>query len=66
MLIDQIQCDAESPQCNWCKHHNLACTYSRLADMGARSQGRGRGSQSHADDRQYILSSHGHGKAKGL
>ncbi|KAE8160854.1 hypothetical protein BDV40DRAFT_204171 [Aspergillus tamarii] len=26
----KIQCDTEFPQCNWCKHHNLACTYSRL------------------------------------
>lgn len=26
----QIQCDAEFPQCNWCKHHNLACTYNRI------------------------------------
>ncbi|KAB8259950.1 hypothetical protein BDV32DRAFT_123704 [Aspergillus pseudonomiae] len=26
----KIQCDAEFPQCNWCKHHNLACTYNRL------------------------------------
>jgi hypothetical protein len=27
----QIQCDAEFPQCNWCKHQSLACTYNRLA-----------------------------------
>lgn len=26
----KIQCDAEFPQCNWCKHHNLACTYNRI------------------------------------
>ncbi|KAF7712600.1 Fungal Zn(2)-Cys(6) binuclear cluster domain-containing protein [Penicillium ucsense] len=27
----KIKCDAELPQCNWCKHHNLACTYNRIA-----------------------------------
>ncbi|KAL3493062.1 hypothetical protein BJX62DRAFT_249997 [Aspergillus germanicus] len=27
----KIQCDAEFPQCNWCKHQSLACTYNRLA-----------------------------------
>ncbi|KAL4965133.1 transcription factor domain-containing protein [Aspergillus stella-maris] len=27
----KIQCDAEYPQCDWCKHQNLACTYNRLA-----------------------------------
>ncbi|KAL2837220.1 C6 zinc finger domain protein [Aspergillus pseudodeflectus] len=26
----KIQCDAKSPQCNWCEHHNLACTYNRI------------------------------------
>ncbi|KAL7948103.1 hypothetical protein V8C42DRAFT_316700 [Trichoderma barbatum] len=26
----KIQCDADVPQCNWCKHHDLACTYQRL------------------------------------
>ncbi|KAL5088894.1 hypothetical protein Trisim1_006040 [Trichoderma cf. simile WF8] len=26
----KIQCDADVPQCNWCKHHDLACTYRRL------------------------------------
>ncbi|GIC90428.1 transcription factor domain-containing protein [Aspergillus udagawae] len=26
----KIQCDAEFPQCNWCKHHNLACTFNRI------------------------------------
>ncbi|KAL5359571.1 hypothetical protein BJX96DRAFT_59613 [Aspergillus floccosus] len=27
----KIKCDAELPQCNWCKHHSLACTYDRIA-----------------------------------
>ncbi|RDK42470.1 hypothetical protein M752DRAFT_319267, partial [Aspergillus phoenicis ATCC 13157] len=27
----KIKCDAEFPQCNWCRHHNLACTYNRIA-----------------------------------
>ncbi|CAG7970150.1 unnamed protein product [Penicillium salamii] len=27
----KIKCDAEFPQCNWCKHHGLACTYNRIA-----------------------------------
>ncbi|KAH6657582.1 hypothetical protein BKA67DRAFT_590998 [Truncatella angustata] len=25
----KIQCDGESPQCNWCKHHDLECTFDR-------------------------------------
>ncbi|KAL2816936.1 C6 zinc finger domain protein [Aspergillus granulosus] len=35
----KIQCDTEFPQCNWCKHHNLACTFNRIrthADTGNR------------------------------
>ncbi|CAG8125503.1 unnamed protein product [Penicillium olsonii] len=27
----KIKCDAEFPQCNWCKHHGLACTYNRIS-----------------------------------
>ncbi|KAK9233770.1 hypothetical protein V1525DRAFT_415432 [Lipomyces kononenkoae] len=26
----KIKCDADIPQCNWCKHHNLSCTFTRL------------------------------------
>ncbi|KAK9357276.1 hypothetical protein V1504DRAFT_442903 [Lipomyces starkeyi] len=26
----KIKCDAAIPQCNWCKHHNLLCTFNRL------------------------------------
>ncbi|KAK9242427.1 hypothetical protein V1506DRAFT_495526 [Lipomyces tetrasporus] len=26
----KIKCDADIPQCNWCKHHNLPCTFTRL------------------------------------
>ncbi|KAL7938426.1 hypothetical protein V8C35DRAFT_320230 [Trichoderma chlorosporum] len=26
----KIQCDSDVPQCNWCRHHDLACTYHRL------------------------------------
>ncbi|KAJ9399508.1 transcriptional regulator family: Fungal Specific TF [Paecilomyces variotii] len=25
----KIKCDAERPQCNWCKHHNIPCTFER-------------------------------------
>ncbi|ETS78790.1 hypothetical protein PFICI_08643 [Pestalotiopsis fici W106-1] len=25
----KIQCDAESPKCNWCSHHSLDCTFNR-------------------------------------
>ncbi|GLA54139.1 hypothetical protein AnigIFM63604_011669 [Aspergillus niger] len=35
----KIQCDGEFPQCNWCKHHNLACTFNRIranSDTGNR------------------------------
>ncbi|KAI1855206.1 hypothetical protein JX265_006652 [Neoarthrinium moseri] len=27
----KIQCDRDEPQCNWCKHHGLACTFNRPA-----------------------------------
>ncbi|KAH7310276.1 hypothetical protein BKA65DRAFT_164985 [Rhexocercosporidium sp. MPI-PUGE-AT-0058] len=26
----KIQCDAVQPQCNWCHHHKIACTFSRV------------------------------------
>ncbi|KAI9369631.1 hypothetical protein BJX61DRAFT_518744 [Aspergillus egyptiacus] len=26
----KIRCDAGFPQCNWCQHQNLACTYNRI------------------------------------
>ncbi|KAK9485650.1 hypothetical protein V1527DRAFT_466489 [Lipomyces starkeyi] len=26
----KIKCDADTPQCNWCKHHNLPCTFTRI------------------------------------
>ncbi|KAI4600588.1 hypothetical protein KJ359_000947 [Pestalotiopsis sp. 9143b] len=29
----KIQCDAESPRCNWCSHHNLDCTFNRPTRM---------------------------------
>ncbi|ORY72148.1 uncharacterized protein BCR38DRAFT_331904 [Pseudomassariella vexata] len=25
-----IQCDAAAPQCNWCEHHGLTCTFTRI------------------------------------
>lgn len=25
----QIKCDAAKPQCNWCHHHDIQCTFSR-------------------------------------
>ncbi|KAJ5175808.1 uncharacterized protein N7482_001685 [Penicillium canariense] len=25
----KIKCDAAAPQCNWCSHHNLPCTFER-------------------------------------
>ncbi|KAK9241934.1 hypothetical protein V1506DRAFT_131406 [Lipomyces tetrasporus] len=30
----KIKCDADIPQCNWCKHHNLSCTFTRLVRRG--------------------------------
>ncbi|KAE8333784.1 hypothetical protein BDV39DRAFT_1516 [Aspergillus sergii] len=31
MLIHaQIKCDAAVPQCNWCSHHNIPCTFERV------------------------------------
>ncbi|CAI7623579.1 unnamed protein product [Penicillium pancosmium] len=26
----KIKCDATQPQCEWCSHHNLPCTYDRV------------------------------------
>ncbi|KAJ5923844.1 hypothetical protein N7466_008031 [Penicillium verhagenii] len=26
----KIKCDAAVPQCNWCSHHNLPCTFNRV------------------------------------
>ncbi|KAJ5172040.1 transcriptional regulator family: Fungal Specific TF [Penicillium capsulatum] len=26
----KIKCDAAVPQCNWCSHHNLPCTFDRV------------------------------------
>ncbi|KAJ5223886.1 transcriptional regulator family: Fungal Specific TF [Penicillium chermesinum] len=26
----KIKCDAAEPQCNWCSHHNLPCTFDRV------------------------------------
>ncbi|KAJ5113169.1 transcriptional regulator family: Fungal Specific TF [Penicillium angulare] len=26
----KIKCDAASPKCNWCSHHNLPCTFDRV------------------------------------
>lgn len=26
----QIKCDAALPQCNWCSHHNISCTFDRV------------------------------------
>ncbi|EGR49738.1 uncharacterized protein TRIREDRAFT_59760, partial [Trichoderma reesei QM6a] len=40
-----IQCDAEVPQCNWCRHHDLACTYSRLVGKPNKKRNRKRNSQ---------------------
>src|SRR3954453_18759702 len=26
----KIKCDAAVPQCNWCSHHNIPCTFDRV------------------------------------
>ncbi|KAE8356959.1 Zn(II)2Cys6 transcription factor [Aspergillus coremiiformis] len=26
----KIKCDAAMPQCNWCSHHNIPCTFERV------------------------------------
>ncbi|KAL4895156.1 putative C6 transcription factor [Aspergillus ambiguus] len=26
----KIKCDAAVPQCNWCSHHNIPCTFTRV------------------------------------
>ncbi|KAI1491413.1 fungal-specific transcription factor domain-containing protein [Biscogniauxia mediterranea] len=35
----KIKCDGATPRCDWCKHHNLACTFSRPVRLrkGAKS-----------------------------
>ncbi|KAK3684132.1 fungal-specific transcription factor domain-containing protein [Podospora appendiculata] len=32
----KIQCDGAVPQCNWCRHHAMTCTFNRVS---ARSRG---------------------------
>ncbi|KAK2048334.1 fungal-specific transcription factor domain-containing protein [Colletotrichum somersetense] len=32
----KIQCDGVVPQCNWCKHHSMACTFHRATKVKKR------------------------------
>ncbi|KAJ5112752.1 hypothetical protein N7532_000797 [Penicillium argentinense] len=32
----KIKCDAAQPQCNWCSHHNLPCTFDRVVQRKRR------------------------------
>ncbi|KAJ9133264.1 C6 transcription factor (Fungal specific transcription factor) [Pleurostoma richardsiae] len=32
----KIQCDAAEPRCEWCEHHDLACTFNRVSRRKAR------------------------------
>ncbi|KAK1994113.1 fungal-specific transcription factor domain-containing protein [Colletotrichum falcatum] len=32
----KIQCDGAVPQCNWCKHHGMACTFHRATKVKKR------------------------------
>ncbi|KAL0937299.1 fungal specific transcription factor [Colletotrichum truncatum] len=32
----KIQCDGAVPQCNWCKHHGMACTFNRATKVKKR------------------------------
>ncbi|KAJ9144064.1 C6 zinc finger domain containing protein [Pleurostoma richardsiae] len=34
----KIHCDAAVPQCNWCKHHDLTCSYNRVSRLKSQSK----------------------------
>ncbi|KAL3429568.1 hypothetical protein BDV09DRAFT_190020 [Aspergillus tetrazonus] len=37
--LRKIKCDAATPKCDWCSHHDLACTFTRLSKLAGRYQG---------------------------
>lgn len=39
----QIKCDAAVPQCNWCSHHNIPCTFERTIQKKRREKSQGPG-----------------------
>lgn len=41
-LTNQIKCDAAVPQCNWCSHHDLPCTFDRVIRRKRKTQDDGR------------------------
>lgn len=41
-LTCQIKCDAAVPQCNWCSHHDLPCTFDRVIQRKRKTQDEGR------------------------
>ncbi|KAJ6014176.1 transcriptional regulator family: Fungal Specific TF [Penicillium herquei] len=34
----KIKCDAAVPQCNWCSHHNLPCTFNRVVQRKRKTE----------------------------
>ncbi|KAK1979593.1 fungal-specific transcription factor domain-containing protein [Colletotrichum cereale] len=41
----KIQCDGAVPQCNWCKHHSMACTFHRATKVKKRASAAKTGSE---------------------
>ncbi|KAE8152345.1 hypothetical protein BDV25DRAFT_128024 [Aspergillus avenaceus] len=31
VIVEYIKCEAEYPQCDYCMHHSIVCTYNRIA-----------------------------------
>ncbi|KAL1962343.1 hypothetical protein VTN77DRAFT_9756 [Rasamsonia byssochlamydoides] len=45
----KIQCDAAVPQCNWCKHHDLPCTFNRVVGGNRKKKNGGTNRQHRAE-----------------
>lgn len=41
----KIKCDAAIPQCNWCSHHSIPCTFTRVTQRRRKEKGNGNSQQ---------------------
>ncbi|RAH55214.1 C6 transcription factor [Aspergillus piperis CBS 112811] len=41
----KIKCDAAVPQCNWCSHHNIPCTFNRVITRKRKAKSDAKGSR---------------------
>ncbi|PWY73886.1 hypothetical protein BO94DRAFT_238336 [Aspergillus sclerotioniger CBS 115572] len=48
----KIQCDAATPRCNWCHHHDLPCTFKRNQE---RNQARSKAHQHHPSEYGLVM-----------